>query len=114
MSKSCDIPRNFVAKCLVGEALPDDIDDYVDLWHSDESHPDVSLVDFLGFSDLEYRLWAENPHALPLILNASQRGVPLSKIRDYDERYRLAARGPSVESVDELTQWLKTTGRIPS
>jgi len=80
MSKSCDIPRNFVEKCLADEALADDIDDYVGLWHDSESDPGVSLADFLGFSDLEYRLWAEKPHALPLILNARWHGVPLGSI----------------------------------
>jgi hypothetical protein len=71
MSKSI---MSFVDKYLAGEALLDDIDDYVDLWHDGEGGPDVSLADFLGFSDEEYKLWAEKPASLPSILDARKRG----------------------------------------
>ena len=61
---------NFVARCLAGDALVDDIDDYIDRWHDGEGSPDESLAEFLGFTDEEYKLWAENPDFLPFILNA--------------------------------------------
>ena len=32
----------FVQKCLAGEALLDDIDDYVHLWHEGAGAPDAS------------------------------------------------------------------------
>jgi hypothetical protein len=104
----------FVEKCLAGEALIDDIDDYVDRWHEGEGNPDASLAQFLGFTDLEYRLWAEKPNLLPFILNAKRRGVSLANAQNYDESYRLAARDLPVEDVEELTQWLKSIGEIPS
>ena len=104
----------FVQKCLAGEALADDIDDYVDLWHEGEGDPGASLAQFLGFTDTEYRLWAEKPHLLPFILNARRGGVSLDNVRDYDEPYRLAARDLPVEDVEELTQWLKRIGEVPS
>jgi len=56
----------------VGEALLDDIDDYVHLWHEGAGDPDASLADFLGFTDEEYKLWAEKPNSLPFILKAQK------------------------------------------
>jgi hypothetical protein len=103
----------FVEKCLAGEALIDDIDDYFDRWHEGEGDPDTSLAQFLGFTDIEYRLWAEKPNLLPFILNARKGGVSLANARDYHAT-RLAARDLPVEDVEELTQWLKSIGEIPS
>ena len=48
-----EIESNFVAKCLAGEALADDIDDYIDRWHDGLGNPDEYLDQFLGFSDEE-------------------------------------------------------------
>ncbi len=67
----------FVDRCLRGEVLVDDIDDYVDLWH--EGGEDVSLHDFLGFTPEEYALWVERPDSIKFILNARQRGRPLDE-----------------------------------
>lgn len=103
---------NFVDKCLAGEVLVDEIDDYVDLWHEGEGDPDSSLAEFLGFTDEEYKLWAENPKFLPFLLNARKLGVPLEDVQDYDKSHRIAAEGLSEEVADELSRWLKGTGRI--
>lgn len=106
--------KAFVDKCLAGEALLDDIDDYIDRWHEGEGNPDASLAAFLGFTDEEYKLWAEKPNTLAFILNARKSGVRLTQGGDYARSYRRAARGLSGQDIDELTQWLKQTGRIPS
>jgi hypothetical protein len=105
---------NFVQKCLAGEALAEDIDDYVDRWHNGEGDPEASLAGFLGFTDEEYKLWAEKPSSLPFILNARRGGVSLREPRDYDNTYLIAARDLSTEDAEELIQWLKQTGRIPN
>lgn len=67
MSKS----PTFIDACLDGHASPADIDDWVDRWH-DGHVPDksLSLDQFLGFSEEEGRLWAEDPARLPEIINA--------------------------------------------
>ena len=108
------VEMTFVAKCLAGGALADDVDAFVDRWHDDEGDPDASLAEFLGFTDMEYRLWAEKPHLLQVILNARRRGVSLDDARNYDEPYRLAARDLPAEDVEELIRWLKTIGKLPS
>ena len=104
----------FVEKCLAGEALADDVDDYVDRWHDGEGDPNESLAEFLGFTDMEYRLWAEKPHLLQFLFNARRNGVSLDQAWSYDKPYRLAARDLPTEDVEELTRWLKTTGDLPS
>ena len=103
----------FVEKCLAGEALADEVDDYVDRWHDGDGDPDASLAKFLGFTDMEYRLWAEKPHLLQFIFNARRGGVPLDDARNDDAPYRLAARDLPAEDVEELTRWLKTIGELP-
>src|SRR5690349_8385343 len=108
------VEMTFVERCLAGEALADEIDDYVDRWHEGEGNPDASLAEFLGFSDVEYRLWAEKPHLLPFILNARRGGLSLDAAGDDDVPYRLAARGLPAEDAEELARWLKTIGEIPS
>jgi hypothetical protein len=104
----------FVENCLSGDALADDIDDYVDLWHEGGGDPGASLAQFLGFRDMEYRLWAEKPHLLPFILYARRSRISLDEVRKYDEPYRLAARDLPAEDAEELALWLKRIGEIPS
>ena len=103
---------NFVQKCLAGEALADEIDDYVHLWHLGEGDPDYSLAQFLGFTDEEYKLWAERPNSIDLIFYARKSDRSLESIHSFDEVYRVAARSLSAEDTNELTEWLKRTGRI--
>lgn len=43
----------------------EDIDNRVDRWHAGEGKPGESLASFLGFTDEEYRLWAEDPDRIP-------------------------------------------------
>ena len=54
--------------CLSGEALPDEIDDFVDRWH--ESDSDLSIHEFLGMTREEYLSWVKEPNVLPRILDA--------------------------------------------
>ena len=45
---------------------------------------------------------------------ADLTGVSLDEARNYDEPYRLAARDLPAEDAEELAQWLKRIGEIPS
>lgn len=103
----------FVAKCLAGETRADDIDDFVDRWHEGEGDPATSLAQYLGFTNTEYRLWAERPHLLPFILDARRAGESLD-VRDQEGPYRPAASGLPVEDAQEFDRWPKTLGEVPS
>lgn len=58
----------FIEKCLRGDSLPQDINDYVDYWHQGES--DQPLYAFLGMTREEYGAWVERPDTLSSILKA--------------------------------------------
>ena len=59
---------SFMKMCLSGEALPDEIDDFVDRWH--ESDGDLSIHEFLGMTREEYLDWVKDPDVLARILDA--------------------------------------------
>jgi len=58
---------NFIRKCLEGNVLLDDIDDYVNAWH--ESDSKLPLHRFLAMTRSEYSLWDADPDVLPRIMN---------------------------------------------
>lgn len=63
----------FIDACFAGQALLDDVDDWVDAWHDAGGRPRgtaESLKSYLGFNDFEYSLWAEKPSMLRLIVAA--------------------------------------------
>jgi hypothetical protein len=67
----------FVDLCGRGEAVPDQIDDFIDLWHRSES--ELSLHEFLGMSWEEYSAWVRKPDLLPLIIAAHREGKTLPR-----------------------------------
>jgi hypothetical protein len=58
----------FVDLCGRGDASPDQIDDFIELWH--EGGSGLSLHEFLGMSWDEYSAWVLNPGLLPRIIAA--------------------------------------------
>ena len=66
-----DRTENFIELCLKGNALVEEVDDFVERWHS--SSIDASLRDFLGMSESEYSLWINDPDVLPYVI-ISRRG----------------------------------------
>ena len=96
---------NFIKKCVTGDALLDDIDDYIDDWHRDGGG--LSLYDFLGMTRNEYSLWVQDPSCLPFIdalsawrrrgyrigiLSNSPWGTPPRAWHEELERHGLAER----------------------
>jgi hypothetical protein len=102
----------FVDLCLSGDALVDEIDDYVDQWH--ESNDNIPLYEFLGFAPEEYSLWVERPDAIKFILFARAQHRPLEEYEAVSKSYRIAARAESSEDVEAVIEWLKQTGRLPA
>ena len=104
--------EKFADLCLKGEALADQIDDFVDCWH--ESDVDIPLHEFLGLTRDEYALWVERPDSLKFILFARKHDRLLGGFHSVAEAYRLAAQSvsPDPEDVEGLIDWLRRTGRI--
>lgn len=67
----------FVDLCGRGDASPDQIDDFIDLWHEDGSG--LGLHDFLGMTWEEYSAWVVNPGLLPRIIDAHRKGKSLPR-----------------------------------
>lgn len=63
---------NFMTLCERGEASPEDIDCYVDVWH--ESNTGGSLHTFLGMTRSEYGFWVQNPNIIPFLI-AIRKGI---------------------------------------
>jgi hypothetical protein len=73
--KSTSKPTTFVEQCLNGDALADDIDDFVDRWH--DGRDSRTLREAIGLSKDEYDLWVQGPSTLKTILFARSEGMSL-------------------------------------
>jgi methyl coenzyme M reductase alpha subunit len=59
---------NFIEKCLSREAAPEDIDDYIELWHENPGRQ--ALHEFLGMTRDEYAGWIADATSIANILNS--------------------------------------------
>lgn len=98
---------NFMAQCLRGEALPIDVQSFIDAW-VDGGHA-CEQWDFLGMSQAEFRLFKQYPWVLKRIINARRNGTDLQSVRENLAVYGLAARS-SKETNKETWDWLKKMG----
>jgi hypothetical protein len=102
----------FMDRLLAGEALLDEIDDYVAEWHDGPSSEELHA--HLGLTWEEYALWVEQPNVLRLIVAARARERPVAEMLAHAQDYALAARGGlSEKEVRSMRTWLQETGRLP-
>jgi hypothetical protein len=101
---------NFIEDCLHGNALLEDVDDYVDRWH--ESKNDIPIYKFLGMTDKEYELWVADPNVLPFIVKAHRDGKNVYKLVEEFDPLPLAARAAGPDRAKKLIRWLKAEGHI--
>ena len=66
-----DATAAFLDLVARGEAKLDEIDDFVDRWHSVDTKQ--SLASFLGMNDEEYAAWLNEPDQLAAIARARRR-----------------------------------------
>ena len=64
-------PCSFVEQILSGAAEPDDINDFVEQWHTRQ--PSGGLAEFLGFTAAEYARWVEEPESLEALLDERRK-----------------------------------------
>ena len=57
--------RTFMDRYLAGELEPEDIDDFVDEWHTGTTTVPLSV--YLGMTPEEYACWVVHANALPRI-----------------------------------------------
>ena len=102
---------DFISSCLAGEAFMDEIDDFIEQWHSGLAGKNQELHEFLGMSWEEYSLWATRPSILSAILNSKIRHISLDEELDF-ERVVLAARAKNNQEALKMEEWLKQIGKI--
>ena len=99
---------SFVQKCIRGEALLEDIDDFVEAWHSNDSA--VPLHKFLGMTKPEYSLWVADPGVLPFIITAHKLKRDVGDLLEGVGELSMAARADGPEKARKLLGWLKGEG----
>lgn len=67
----------FIDKCLSGNALIDEIEDYVDAWHDGKEGQRQELHEYLGMTWDEYSVWGTKPSVLPYIIASRKNGTSL-------------------------------------
>jgi hypothetical protein len=110
-----DDDATFIDLLLSGDALQDDVDDFVDAWH--EAEPDSSaatleLSEFLGMNEDEYGLWVEQPTSVQFIVYAHKYDRPVLAVIQALSTAGVAARAADQSEAKKLLRWLKETGRI--
>lgn len=94
--------------CLSGEALSEEIYDYIARWHRADTTMEVN--EYLGMTDDEYLLWLEKPEMLNYIIFARKHGITV--IDALQNAETIAARAESQGKAQKLMGWLRKTGRI--
>jgi hypothetical protein len=102
--------ESFIELCLKGNALMEEIDDYVERWHNGAEK--VSLRDFLGMSKSEFSLWINDPDVLPYIIFSRREERPFVQVvnDNYYSNARLAARSDQAQKIRLLKDWLERQG----
>jgi hypothetical protein len=102
---------SFIEKCVLGEVLLEEIDDFVERWHS--GHSELPLHSFLGMTRSEYSLWVADPAVLPFIVTAHKTDQDVGKVLDRVRELPMAARADGPEKAKKLLAWLKREGLWP-
>lgn len=97
--------ESFLDRCLAGEVLPEDIDDFVDRWHDEQ--PNATLAQFLGMKISEYKRWAIDASVLPYILNARRTERSLREVLEAQADFKIAARSGSSADASKISRWLQ-------
>jgi hypothetical protein len=104
--------ETFVEQCLKGNATLDDIEDFVEAWHTSDDPRE--LHEYLGLTWDEYALSVERPQALRYVMFSRRFDVPLQQaLAEYPVALEpVAARARSEAEAREVLAWLKKTGRL--
>jgi len=103
---------SFIERCISGDAFLDEIDDYVDVWHDDNTSDNIELCEYLGMTWQEYSLWVTNPNILGLIVDTRRKGQTLENAPIQEIKASLAARASSKEEAQRVMNWLQRIGKL--
>jgi hypothetical protein len=90
--------KNFINDFLTEGLLIEEIDDYVEYWHNNDS--DESLQGFLGFTDYEYEVWMqEGNDVVRDILYCRRHDLTLEAYSNMSTGDKIAARSYDLSEV---------------
>lgn len=96
--------------CIEGEALIEEIDDYIEEWHNSDSLEEI--YEFLGMTFDEYSIWVENASMIKTIFYAREIGKSITELIKENDVQKLVARAATPEEATQVREWLKRTGRL--
>lgn len=102
---SRELPMTFIDLCVHGDVLLDDIDNFVQEWHSKSTNS--KLHEFLGMTQDEYSLWVADSNALAFIVTAHKRKIHINEMIREIETLPLAARTSDPIKALALNEWIK-------
>lgn len=93
--------RDFITGCLYGDVELEDIENYVEYWHTHETNN--SLCDFLGMTKYEYTEWLKyGDTVLRDILRCRVDKIAFEQYQYMSSQERIAARSYSIEEIEKL------------
>jgi hypothetical protein len=114
--RAVDDPQpTFMDLLLAGDALQEQIDDFVQAWHDAKpgtASASQSLEVFLGMNWDEYRLWAEHPESLRFVAAARRANQPVDTLLRELDNTGVAARTGGQKEARRLLEWLIARGRV--
>jgi len=76
--------KSFFEKCLCLSEKPENVDDYVHMWHSGVE-PKKTLREFLGFDKELYQIWLHNPSAVEQLILKLQEEIHANRNHKHSE-----------------------------
>jgi len=103
-----DIPLRYMDLALSGHVLPDEISDFVAVWHDGDSEEDLHR--FLGMSWEEYSLWVTDSSQIQLIIAARHKNQSLVQAVNDNIllRNQIAARASDFKDTKPLQRWIES------
>lgn len=100
----------FVELCLKGEALEEEIDQFVEAWHEGRQCADLALHEYLGMRWEEYQVWSTTPSVLPFVLAAHKFGTSLEDQLPRD-KFAVAAQTRSLSEAASVQARQSSLGK---
>lgn len=93
--------NSFIDECIYGITDVEDLDAYVEYWHTHETNK--TLREFLGMSPCEYEEWLKyGDKVIRDILRCRVDGVLFQDYKYMTDDERIAARSYSIEEIEHL------------
>lgn len=90
--------KNFIEDCLNGFAFLEEIDDYVEYWHTHDI--DCNLEEFIGLTEYESEKWLqEGNDILRDILYCRRHGLEYEDYETMTTEKRIAARSYNLDDI---------------